>query len=164
MGVSRAGDVTDVRHRQGASARPRRCRRAPYRWCTSTPTGSPAHVELDDLDLDTDLDAAAVVIEWGEGVAEQLADDRLIVELARLPDDTRTAVLTPVGSSWVRGPGRPRSLRRDGRPGTARVLTVRGRSGPRVAVRPAARLRSGGSRMFVAPLARHPDRSGEAAG
>ena len=29
-------------------------------------------VELDDLDLDTDLDAAAVVIEWGEGVAERL--------------------------------------------------------------------------------------------
>ena len=48
-------------------------------------------LELDDLDLDTDLDAAAVVIEWGEGVAERLADDRLIVELTRLPDDTRTA-------------------------------------------------------------------------
>ena len=59
-------------------------------------------IELDDLDLDTDLEAAAVVIEWGEGVAERLADDRLIVELTRLPDDSRTAVLTPVGSSWVR--------------------------------------------------------------
>ncbi len=57
-------------------------------------------LELDDLDLDTDLEAAAVVIEWGEGVAERLADDRLIVELTRLPDDGRTAVLTPVGSSW----------------------------------------------------------------
>ena len=33
-------------------------------------------VELDDLDLDTDLSTAAVVVEWGEGVAEQLADDR----------------------------------------------------------------------------------------
>jgi tRNA threonylcarbamoyladenosine biosynthesis protein TsaE len=57
-------------------------------------------LELDDLDLDTDLEAAAVVIEWGEGVAERLADDHLIVELTRLPDDSRTAVLTPVGSSW----------------------------------------------------------------
>ena len=28
-------------------------------------------VELDDLDLDTDLSAAAVVVEWGEGVADQ---------------------------------------------------------------------------------------------
>ncbi|WP_420120531.1 tRNA (adenosine(37)-N6)-threonylcarbamoyltransferase complex ATPase subunit type 1 TsaE [Nakamurella sp.] len=59
-------------------------------------------LELDDLDLDTDLTAAAVVIEWGEGVAEQLSDDRLTVELTRLPDDRRTAVLTGVGSGWER--------------------------------------------------------------
>lgn len=57
-------------------------------------------LELDDLDLDTDLTAAAVVIEWGEGVAEQLADDRLTVELTRLPDDRRTAVLTGTGAGW----------------------------------------------------------------
>ncbi len=57
-------------------------------------------VELDDLDLDTDLAAAAVVIEWGEGVAEQLTDDRLVVQLTRLPDDGRTAELIPVGASW----------------------------------------------------------------
>lgn len=59
-------------------------------------------VELDDLDLDTDLEAAAVVIEWGEGVAERLTDDRVVVQLTRLPDDTRTATLIPVGSSWGR--------------------------------------------------------------
>jgi tRNA threonylcarbamoyladenosine biosynthesis protein TsaE len=58
-------------------------------------------LELDDLDLDTDLTAAAVVIEWGEGIAEQLADDRLTVQLTRLPDDRRTAVLTGVGASWA---------------------------------------------------------------
>ena len=58
--------------------------------------------ELDDLDLDTDLTAAAVVIEWGEGIAEQLADDRLTVELTRLPDDRRTAVLTGTGAGWDR--------------------------------------------------------------
>ena len=57
-------------------------------------------VELDDLDLDTDLDAAAVVIEWGEGVAERLSEERLIVELVRLPDDTRTVRLSAVGDSW----------------------------------------------------------------
>ncbi len=57
--------------------------------------------ELDDLDLDTDLTAAAVVIEWGEGIAEQLADDRLTVELTRLPDDRRTAVLTGTGAGWA---------------------------------------------------------------
>ena len=58
-------------------------------------------LELEDLDLDTDLTAAAVVIEWGEGVAEQLADDRLTVELTRLPDDRRTAVLTGTGAGWA---------------------------------------------------------------
>jgi len=57
-------------------------------------------LELDDLDLDTDLDAAAVVIEWGAGVAEQLSSDRLTIELVRLPDDTRTAELIGVGESW----------------------------------------------------------------
>jgi tRNA threonylcarbamoyladenosine biosynthesis protein TsaE len=57
-------------------------------------------LELDDLDLDTELTSAAVVIEWGEGVAEQLADDRLTVELTRLPDDRRTAVLTGTGAGW----------------------------------------------------------------
>ncbi len=58
-------------------------------------------VELDDLDLDTDLGRSAVVVEWGEGVAEQLTDQRLIVALERLPDDTRIARLTPVGTDWV---------------------------------------------------------------
>jgi tRNA threonylcarbamoyladenosine biosynthesis protein TsaE len=58
-------------------------------------------VELDDLDLDTDLTASAVVVEWGDGVAEQLSDARLVIELQRLPDDTRVATLTPVGGNWA---------------------------------------------------------------
>ncbi|MEP6559839.1 MAG: tRNA (adenosine(37)-N6)-threonylcarbamoyltransferase complex ATPase subunit type 1 TsaE [Nakamurella sp.] len=58
-------------------------------------------VELDDLDLDTDLAEAAVVVEWGEGVADQLSDARLIITLTRLPDDTRKAELTPIGGSWI---------------------------------------------------------------
>ena len=57
-------------------------------------------VELDDLDLDTDLGRSAVVVEWGEGVAEQLTDQRLTVALERRPDDTRIARLTPVGADW----------------------------------------------------------------
>jgi len=48
--------------------------------------------ELDSLDLDTDLDAAVVVVEWGEGLAERLADRHLRIDLQRLPDsDIRTA-------------------------------------------------------------------------
>ncbi|WP_067543941.1 tRNA (adenosine(37)-N6)-threonylcarbamoyltransferase complex ATPase subunit type 1 TsaE [Nocardia crassostreae] len=48
--------------------------------------------ELDALDLDTDLDDAVVVVEWGLGVAEHLADRHLRVVLRREPDsDVRTA-------------------------------------------------------------------------
>ncbi|WP_031466819.1 tRNA (adenosine(37)-N6)-threonylcarbamoyltransferase complex ATPase subunit type 1 TsaE [Sciscionella sediminilitoris] len=49
--------------------------------------------QLDDLDLDTDLDSAAVVVEWGEGLAERLADDHLLITLTRRDDDSRTASL-----------------------------------------------------------------------
>ena len=56
--------------------------------------------EVDDLDLDTDLTEAAVVIEWGEGLAEQLSTDYLLVRLERRPDDTRIAHLEPHGS-WA---------------------------------------------------------------
>ena len=40
--------------------------------------------ELDDLDLDTDLTSAVLVVEWGEGLAERLAPAYLRVELHRL--------------------------------------------------------------------------------
>jgi tRNA threonylcarbamoyladenosine biosynthesis protein TsaE len=49
--------------------------------------------ELDDLDLDTDLLAAAVVVEWGEGMAERLADDHLLIRLQPRADDSRVAEL-----------------------------------------------------------------------
>lgn len=58
-------------------------------------------VELDDLDLETDLTASALVVEWGEGVADQLADARLVIQLERLPDDTRIATLTAIGGNWA---------------------------------------------------------------
>ena len=54
-------------------------------------------VELDDLDLDTDLAEAAVVVEWGEGLAEGLADEYLLIRLARRDDDSRVADMTRVG-------------------------------------------------------------------
>lgn len=46
--------------------------------------------ELDDLDLDTDLLAAAVVVEWGEGLAERLADEHLLIRLQRRNGDTNS--------------------------------------------------------------------------
>jgi len=53
--------------------------------------GPDVAAELDDLDLDTDLDAAVVVVEWGEGVAERLSARHVLVRLARRPDDVRVA-------------------------------------------------------------------------
>ncbi|MDT2009634.1 tRNA (adenosine(37)-N6)-threonylcarbamoyltransferase complex ATPase subunit type 1 TsaE [Rhodococcus opacus] len=56
--------------------------------------GSGPHAldELDALDLDTDLAAAVVVVEWGEGIVEQLVDRHLRVRLRREPEtDVRTA-------------------------------------------------------------------------
>jgi tRNA threonylcarbamoyladenosine biosynthesis protein TsaE len=57
--------------------------------------------ELDDLDLDTDLDLAVTVVEWGSGLAEALSNDRLELRLERAADDVRTLTLTPVGARWL---------------------------------------------------------------
>lgn len=57
--------------------------------------------ELDDLDLDTDVENAVTVVEWGDGVAEALAGSRLMIELERDPDDVRTLRMTPVGRRWA---------------------------------------------------------------
>lgn len=57
--------------------------------------------ELDDLDLDTDLDDAVTVVEWGSGLAEALSADRLDLALTRAADDVRTLTVTPVGARWA---------------------------------------------------------------
>ncbi|MBO0822812.1 MAG: tRNA (adenosine(37)-N6)-threonylcarbamoyltransferase complex ATPase subunit type 1 TsaE [Actinobacteria bacterium] len=38
--------------------------------------------EVDDLDLDTELDEAVTVVEWGEGLVEDLADSFLSITIA----------------------------------------------------------------------------------
>lgn len=68
--------------------------------------------QLDDLDLDTELDHAAVLVEWGEGVADRLSDDHLVVRLERRNDDVRVATLEPHGS-WA---GRVAEARLAGEP------------------------------------------------
>lgn len=65
--------------------------------------------ELDDLDLDTTLDSAVTVVEWGEGAAA-LSEDRLHVTITRPRggevdmDDpsggTRTVRITSHGTRW----------------------------------------------------------------
>ena len=58
-------------------------------------------LELDDLDLDADVEDSVTVVEWGEGVAEQLADAHLEVRIARLDDDTRVVEYRPHGAAWA---------------------------------------------------------------
>ncbi|WP_017582500.1 tRNA (adenosine(37)-N6)-threonylcarbamoyltransferase complex ATPase subunit type 1 TsaE [Nocardiopsis valliformis] len=57
--------------------------------------------EIDDIDLDMTLPESVTVVEWGEGVAEGLSDDRLEIRIERHPDDTRTVHLRPVGARWA---------------------------------------------------------------
>lgn len=54
-------------------------------------TGPGALDELDALDLDTDLDSAVVVVEWGEGLVEHLTARFLMVRMRREAEsDVRT--------------------------------------------------------------------------
>jgi tRNA threonylcarbamoyladenosine biosynthesis protein TsaE len=57
--------------------------------------------ELDDLDLDADVASAVTVVEWGEGLAEGLAEDRLEISIQPAGDgDVRTVRLTGHGTRW----------------------------------------------------------------
>ena len=60
--------------------------------------------EVDDLDLDASVEESVTVVEWGEGLVEQLATDRLELRLWRSPDpedETRVVTMTPVGPRWA---------------------------------------------------------------
>jgi tRNA threonylcarbamoyladenosine biosynthesis protein TsaE len=61
--------------------------------------GSVADVE--DIDLDASLDESVTVVEWGEGLVEQLSDAHLLVRLDRADDDSRTVELVPFGGDWI---------------------------------------------------------------
>ena len=97
---------------------------------------SPA--EVDDLDLDADIGSSVTVVEWGEGLVEGLAADRLEVTIAitraaagsgsgagsgagsggGTADDSRTVRLSGVGERWAAAAesaccalaGRPKAL------------------------------------------------------
>ena len=57
-------------------------------------------IDLDDLDIDTELDRAVVVVEWGEGVVERLAESHLTVQLARRDDEVRVVTVSGTGPRW----------------------------------------------------------------
>jgi tRNA threonylcarbamoyladenosine biosynthesis protein TsaE len=62
-----------------------------------------SRLELDDLDLDADLEHSVVVVEWGGGLAEGLADAWVDLVLSRSDDEedeSRVVVITSHGSRW----------------------------------------------------------------
>jgi tRNA threonylcarbamoyladenosine biosynthesis protein TsaE len=58
-------------------------------------------LELDDLDLDTELATAVTAVEWGEQHADRLTPDRLVVSIEVAPDDSRVVHLHGVGQRWA---------------------------------------------------------------
>lgn len=80
-----------------------------------TTTGGPAlvHVdayrlgsfdELEDLDLEASLADSVTLVEWGEGIAEELADDRLDIDVAGVwtpTNETRLVFLAGRGPRWA---------------------------------------------------------------
>ena len=59
--------------------------------------------EVDDLDLDADLDESVTVVEWGAGLVERLAADRLEVRITRPGDDDderRSVRVQGIGARW----------------------------------------------------------------
>ena len=56
--------------------------------------------DVDDLDLDVTVEDSVTVVEWGQGLVEQLAEEHLEIRLDRGEDDVRTAVLLPHGPGW----------------------------------------------------------------
>jgi tRNA threonylcarbamoyladenosine biosynthesis protein TsaE len=58
--------------------------------------------EFDDLDLDEQAAEAITVVEWGSGLAEGLADNRLEIDIRAAPDDHdgRVVLIRGVGRRW----------------------------------------------------------------
>jgi tRNA threonylcarbamoyladenosine biosynthesis protein TsaE len=66
-----------------------------------------SRAEIDDLDLDTDLETSVTVVEWGEGLVEDLAQSHLEVTITvagangpRGSDEARTVRLIGRGERW----------------------------------------------------------------
>ena len=72
------------------------------------PIGSSTATELDDLDLDAAVADSITVVEWGQGIAEGLAEDRLEIDIWTSPadfsaagdDSERVVTIRAVGARW----------------------------------------------------------------
>jgi tRNA threonylcarbamoyladenosine biosynthesis protein TsaE len=56
--------------------------------------------EVDDLDLDADVDDSVTLVEWGEGMVEQLTEAYLEVKITRFDDETREIELIGHSGDW----------------------------------------------------------------
>jgi tRNA threonylcarbamoyladenosine biosynthesis protein TsaE len=82
-----------------------------------------SRAEVDDLDLDTDLDSSVTVVEWGEGLVEDLTDSRLEIEIAVEPPPGPGPGPADPGT----GPGGPPSTPSTQPPDEARTVRVAAR-------------------------------------
>ena len=60
--------------------------------------------EVDDLDLESQLDASVTVVEWGEGKVEMPHASRLSVRIVRsdsVDDERRVVELSPASGHWL---------------------------------------------------------------
>ena len=73
-----------------------------------------SRAEVDDLDLDADVARCVTVVEWGEGLVEELAASHLLVEItvadsgpggAAPGDEPRTVRLLGGGERWAAAAG-----------------------------------------------------------
>lgn len=59
-----------------------------------------ADLYLDDLDLDSELESAVTVIEWGGAESARLNESRLEITIDRTNDE-REVTITPIGPRWA---------------------------------------------------------------
>lgn len=61
-------------------------------------------VEVDDLDLESDLERSVMVVEWGEGMVDGLSSARLVVRISSSEheaNETRTVDIVAEGGHWT---------------------------------------------------------------
>jgi tRNA threonylcarbamoyladenosine biosynthesis protein TsaE len=56
--------------------------------------------EVDDLDLDSDTARSVTAVEWGEGLAEGLSEDRLEIAI-EISGSGRTVRMDGIGNRWA---------------------------------------------------------------
>jgi len=57
-------------------------------------------LEIDDLDLDASVAESVTLVEWGRGLVEGLASDRLDIEITATDTDAREVRVTAHGARW----------------------------------------------------------------